>query len=785
MRAGTVRVRTYTQLFAAARILAMGRIPRGDRLAIVSNGHGPGMLAADSAAAAASRSPSSRPRRCARSTRCCRRGDRARAIRSTCAATRRPRASPRRCAAVLADPQRRRGRSRCTCRGRSIGAVEAAQRGGRRRARVDEAGARRVARRDRPAGGAARRSRPAASPTSTRRRTRSTRSRSSPRTAATRSGCSKCRRRSPIPSRPISPPPSAMRSTRSAQARTRAAADETQRLLAAFGIALPPPAHVATRSRGAGGRARAGLPGHADARDARGAAGRARGGLRDGRALARAWRECRRVGAPQRAARRVIVRKRSPPASARAARARSRSRPIAVFGPVIALGASVRGVARAAARASCCRRSIAGSRRDLLAQRARHRAADRGARARSCCRCRRSRARCRGCARSRSIRSSSPASAREIAGARVVVDRARKPAPRISPHGDPSVSGGARGHDHAARRHVARACGRSGPRTRSSSARSSRAVRGDALFPLLLPAARAHAGDARRASRRSTTTARWRSLALAPDARSPRPGDRRRSRATSRISTTRARSSRSSSPTRGRAAASRRSSCRRSSRARSARGSRALHGCVLRANQNMLRFVAALGFVVQDDRGRSGAGQCLARAGAADLEGNAMKIVCAVQRGGRNTSFRACSANRHSRSRSRAELRRRHASGGSIGGTMHKKNAAAALAFAMLAMPAHGATVEHDVFRDERQIRQGRGPRRARRRGQLLPAARSCGRRGRQDVARVPQHAGRRRRSTRRTASARGRGRTPRAWWWRRTSPSCTARATTSTSRRR
>ena len=49
-RAGTVRVQTYTQLFAAARILAMGRIPRGDGLAIVTNGHGPGTLAADIAA---------------------------------------------------------------------------------------------------------------------------------------------------------------------------------------------------------------------------------------------------------------------------------------------------------------------------------------------------------------------------------------------------------------------------------------------------------------------------------------------------------------------------------------------------------------------------------------------------------------------------------------------------------------------------------------------------------------------------------------------------------------
>jgi len=49
-RAGTVRVKTYTQLFAAARILAMHRASRGDQLAIVSNGGGPGTLAADSAA---------------------------------------------------------------------------------------------------------------------------------------------------------------------------------------------------------------------------------------------------------------------------------------------------------------------------------------------------------------------------------------------------------------------------------------------------------------------------------------------------------------------------------------------------------------------------------------------------------------------------------------------------------------------------------------------------------------------------------------------------------------
>jgi len=46
-RAGIVRVKTYAQLFAAARILAMNRVARGDRLAIVSNGYGPGTLAAD------------------------------------------------------------------------------------------------------------------------------------------------------------------------------------------------------------------------------------------------------------------------------------------------------------------------------------------------------------------------------------------------------------------------------------------------------------------------------------------------------------------------------------------------------------------------------------------------------------------------------------------------------------------------------------------------------------------------------------------------------------------
>ena len=49
-RSGTVRVKTYTQLFAAARVLANPRRVRGERLAIITNGGGPGVMAADSAA---------------------------------------------------------------------------------------------------------------------------------------------------------------------------------------------------------------------------------------------------------------------------------------------------------------------------------------------------------------------------------------------------------------------------------------------------------------------------------------------------------------------------------------------------------------------------------------------------------------------------------------------------------------------------------------------------------------------------------------------------------------
>src|SRR5450432_836792 len=49
-RAGTVRVHTYTQLFAAVMMLSAGRIPRGNRLGVVTNGRGPGLMATDRAA---------------------------------------------------------------------------------------------------------------------------------------------------------------------------------------------------------------------------------------------------------------------------------------------------------------------------------------------------------------------------------------------------------------------------------------------------------------------------------------------------------------------------------------------------------------------------------------------------------------------------------------------------------------------------------------------------------------------------------------------------------------
>ena len=46
-RAGAVRVRAFVQLFSAAKCLSSRYLPVGKRLAIISNGGGPGVLAAD------------------------------------------------------------------------------------------------------------------------------------------------------------------------------------------------------------------------------------------------------------------------------------------------------------------------------------------------------------------------------------------------------------------------------------------------------------------------------------------------------------------------------------------------------------------------------------------------------------------------------------------------------------------------------------------------------------------------------------------------------------------
>ncbi len=51
-RCGAVRVRSYAELFSAEQLIGRGRMPRGNRLAIVSNGGGPDVIAADHTGAA-------------------------------------------------------------------------------------------------------------------------------------------------------------------------------------------------------------------------------------------------------------------------------------------------------------------------------------------------------------------------------------------------------------------------------------------------------------------------------------------------------------------------------------------------------------------------------------------------------------------------------------------------------------------------------------------------------------------------------------------------------------
>ena len=49
-RCGAVRVKTYSELFSAEQLIGTGRLPQGNRLAVVTNGGGPGVMAADHAA---------------------------------------------------------------------------------------------------------------------------------------------------------------------------------------------------------------------------------------------------------------------------------------------------------------------------------------------------------------------------------------------------------------------------------------------------------------------------------------------------------------------------------------------------------------------------------------------------------------------------------------------------------------------------------------------------------------------------------------------------------------
>ena len=62
-RAGAVRVDSFVQLFSAAKCLASRYRPVGNRLGVIGNGGGPGVLAADYAFCVASMSQRSRPRR--------------------------------------------------------------------------------------------------------------------------------------------------------------------------------------------------------------------------------------------------------------------------------------------------------------------------------------------------------------------------------------------------------------------------------------------------------------------------------------------------------------------------------------------------------------------------------------------------------------------------------------------------------------------------------------------------------------------------------------------------
>ena len=156
-----------------------------------------------------------------------------------------------------------------------------------------------------------RRSRRAASPISSRRRTRSKRCRSSPPIAATRRGCSKCRRRSRSPSRPISIAPNACAQRRSATAHGILSFVDACELLAAFGIAAAPFAVADTLVEAESAARRLRFP-VSLAFDAVERHGPQRRGIRTRKALAHAWGEFHMEPRPERACRTCGTRDRSP-----------------------------------------------------------------------------------------------------------------------------------------------------------------------------------------------------------------------------------------------------------------------------------------------------------------------------------------------------------------------------------------------------------------------------------------------------------------------------------------
>ena len=260
------------------------------------------------------------------------------------------------------------------------------------------------------------------------------------------------------------------------------------------------------------------LPGDAHA-GRRHAAVVERSGLAHGRALARAWRDLAAGRTAARRARREDRRAAIATARRGAARARSRSRPMRCSGP-----------SWRPARASAASHAPRAPRRHAAA--AQPPARDRPARPRPASR--RSEALMRLLLQVSALACALPW-VRGVALDPVIVgrDRAQITAARVArrseaeagawlpAHGDPSLSGRARGTDHAAATAPRSRCGRSVPRTPSSSAASSPACptrRATSASSIACTSSRRRCSAA---SRRSTTIASSRCSRSPPIADSP------------------------------------------------------------------------------------------------------------------------------------------------------------------------------------------------------------------------------------------------------------------------